>query len=65
MLGHHRCMGFSLVAVSGSYSLAVVHRLLIVVASPDVEQALGCMSFSSWGMWTQTLEFPGSRAQAQ
>ena len=26
-------LGISLVAVSGSYSLAVVHRLLIVVAS--------------------------------
>ena len=26
-LGHHRCMGFTLVAASGCYSLAVVHRL--------------------------------------
>ena len=33
VLGLHCCTGFSLVAASGDYSLAVVSRLLIVVAS--------------------------------
>ena len=33
-------MGFSLVAVSASYSLAVVHGLLIAVASLVGERAL-------------------------
>ena len=33
MLGLHCCSGFSLVAVSRSYSLAAVCRLLIAVAS--------------------------------
>ena len=42
MLGLHCCAGFSLVAVSGGYSLAVVCRLLIAVASPVAEHgALG------------------------
>ena len=33
MLGLRCCVGFSLVAVSASYSLVVVHGLLIAVAS--------------------------------
>ena len=33
-------MGFSPVAVSGAYSLAVVHRLLIVTASLAAEHRL-------------------------
>ena len=33
MLGLHCCLGFSLVASSGDYSLVAVHKLLIVVAS--------------------------------
>ena len=34
------CMGFSLVVVSGGYSLAVIYSLLIAVASLIVEQRL-------------------------
>ena len=33
VLGLHWCMGFSLVAVNGGYSLVAVHKLLIAVAS--------------------------------
>ena len=33
MLGLHCCMGFSLIAVSRSYSPVVVQRLLIAVLS--------------------------------
>jgi len=33
VLGLHCPVGFSLVVVSGGYSLAGVHRLLIIVAS--------------------------------
>ena len=47
------CMGFSLVAVSGGYSLVVVCRLLIVVTCCGA-QVLGSMGFSSCG--SPTLE---------
>ena len=40
MPGLHCCTGFSLVAVSGGYSLDTVCGLLIVVASLAVEQGL-------------------------
>ena len=40
MLGLCCCKGFSLVAESGGYSLAVVGRLLIVVAYPVAEHGL-------------------------
>ena len=33
VLSAHCCMGFSLVAASGGYSLVAVHRLLTAVAS--------------------------------
>ena len=33
LLGLQGCSGFSLVVISGGYSLGVVHGLLIVVAS--------------------------------
>ena len=33
VLGLHCCMGFSLVAASGSYSLVTMHRHLMTVAS--------------------------------
>ena len=36
----HWCLGFSLVADSRGYSLAVVHRLLIAVASLVAEHGL-------------------------
>ena len=48
MLGLHCCMGFSFIAVSRSYSLVVVHRLLIAMASP-VDYALGHTGFNSGG----------------
>ena len=34
VLGLHWCAGFALVAASGGYSLAVLHELLVAVASP-------------------------------
>ena len=45
-------MGFSLVATSGSYSLAVVCGLLIVVASPILEHGLQ-------GVWASEDLVPG------
>ena len=56
------CAGFSLVAVGRGYSLVAVCRLLVVVTS-FVEYGL----YSVWasvvgGMWTQELQFLGSRA---
>ena len=40
VLGLCCCVGFSLVAVSGSYSAVAVLELLIVAASLDVEHRL-------------------------
>ena len=40
MLGLHCCMGSSLVLVSGNYSLAVVHGLLVAVASLAMEHRI-------------------------
>ena len=40
LLGLHCCAIFSLVVASGGYSLAVLHRLLTVVASLVVEHGL-------------------------
>ena len=40
VLGLRCCMGFSLVAASGGYSLVAMHRLLIAVASLVVWQEL-------------------------
>ena len=57
-------MGFSLAAANEGYSLAVVGRLLIAVASP-VARALGHAVFSSCGMWAQQLQLLGTRALAQ
>ena len=48
-LGLRCCLGFSLVAVSGAYSVVSVSRLLIAVASSVEEHDLGHASFSSWG----------------
>ena len=39
-LGLHCCTGFSLLEASGGYSLVVVCRLLIVVASPVANDRL-------------------------
>ena len=48
MLGLHCCAAFCLVAVSGGYSLLVVCRLHIVVASLVVEHGLQ-------GMWASVV----------
>ena len=40
MLGVHCCMGFSLIAASGGYSLGVVYSLLISMASLIAEHRL-------------------------
>ena len=53
VLGLCCCAGFSLVAVSESYSLVAVCGLLKVVASPVAEHGFWAMSFSSCGMWAQ------------
>ena len=39
-LGLHCCVGFSLVAVSGDYSLVVVCRLVLAMASLVAEHGL-------------------------
>ena len=49
MLGLRCCLGFSLVAVSGAYSVVSVSRLLIAVASSVEEHDLEHAGFSSWG----------------
>ena len=51
-------MGFSLVAASGSYSLAAILRLVMVVASLVV--STGCRARGHQQLWLL-----GSRAQAQ
>jgi len=50
--------GLSLVAVSGGYTLAVMHRLLIA------ETCLGAKQ-CSWAHGLQLVQLPGSRAQAR
>ena len=56
MLGLCCCLGFSAAMVSGVYSLAVVHRFLIAVASLVAKVwALGHRGFSSWG-WLVSIE---------
>ena len=44
-------MGFSLISASGSYSLVVVHGLLIAVASLVAEQGSRVGGLSSCGTW--------------
>ena len=58
VLGLCCCVGFSLVAANGGYSLVVMCGLLIVVASLVVEHGLQ-------GMQASVDVLPGSRAQAQ
>ena len=58
MLGLLCCSGFFLAGVSRGYSLVVVYRLLIAVASL-------LWSTGSRVLGLQKLELPGSRAQAQ
>ena len=48
VLGFHCCVGFSLVAVSGGYSLAVVSRLLISCCKA---WTLRCVGISNCGVW--------------
>ena len=52
VLGLHCCVGFSLVAESRSYSVAVGHRLLIVVASLAAEHRLS-------GTWASVVTSSG------
>ena len=54
VLGLRCCMIFSLVAVSGSYFLAVLRELLIAVASLPWSTGSGHTGFSSRG--SQALE---------
>ena len=51
VLGLRCCSGFSLVAVSRSYSLVAMCQLLIVVASLVVEHGL-------WGPWVLVVAVP-------
>ena len=57
------CAGFSLLHVS--FSLVVVCKLFISVASLLQSQALGRTDFSHYSTWAQWLWLPCSRAQAQ
>ena len=65
MQGLQCCAGFSLVAVSRAFSLAVACGLLTVVASRGRAQGPGCSGFSCCSTWAQELQLPGSRAQTQ
>ena len=56
VLGLCCCVGFSLVAASGVYSVAVF-ELLVVMAS--------LLEYRVYSVWTQKLRLRGSRAQAQ
>ena len=49
VLDLHCCTGFSLVAGSEGYSLAVVRRILIVVAFPVAAWSLRAYGLSSCG----------------
>ena len=62
VLGLCCCLGFSLVAASGVYSLVVVHRPLIaVLPSLVVEHGLDGIGASVvWGMGSVALEYVGS-----
>ena len=70
MLGLHCCVGVYLAAVSGSYSLVSVSRLLMAVASLAAEHGLqglwasvaAAYGLSSWG--SQALEHRVSRCGA-
>ena len=63
MLGLHRCVDFSLVAVSGVYSPVVTHKLLTAVVSPVAEPGLeGTQASEVKG---HGLGVEGSRAQVQ
>ena len=64
MLGLCYCARCSRVAESRRYSLVVVLRLLIEVASHNGVPASGHAGFSSCGPGAQ-LWLPGPRAQAQ
>ena len=56
MLGLHCYVGLSLVAMSGSYSLVVMHRLLIAVASLVVEHGLSCCHRTRCSIKEQDLD---------
>ena len=46
-------------------TLVAVCRLLVVVVSHCRAHSLGCMDFSSCGLWARWLQLPASGAQAQ
>ena len=65
VVGLHCCMRtFSSCSKQGLLFI-VICGLLIAVAPPVAEQALGRMGFSSCDLWTQELRLVGSGAQAQ
>ena len=62
VLGLHCCVGFSLVVVSGSYSLVTTHRRLVMVASLVAgSRFAGLSSCSSWALKHRLIS---CRAQA-
>ena len=61
VLGLHCCLGFSLVAVSRSYSLVVLCRLLIVAASLVVKRWFQVMWASVLQHMSLVVAAPGSR----
>ena len=55
MLGLHCYTGFSLVVVNGGYSLAVMCRLLIAVASLVGSMGSGVWSVQAQQLWPESL----------
>ena len=65
VVGLHCCMWtFSSCSKQGLLFI-VICGLLIAVAPPVAEQALGCMGFSSCDLWAQELRLVDSGVQAQ
>ena len=64
MLGLHCCEDFPLVVPSGDYSLVAVMGLHVALASP-IAGTGSRQLISSCGARVQSLQLPGSRAQAQ
>ena len=65
VLGLHRCLqAFSGCGQRGLL-FAAVRGLLVAVLLLLQSVGSGCENFSSCSRWTQYLQLPGSRAQAQ
>ena len=63
VLGLHCYTGFSLVAVSGGYSVVAVCELFLLVACLLWNMGSRACGLSNCGTQAQQLQFPGSKAQ--